>query len=50
MIKLKQEIQKFNLFIVDFLKRIKAEGVETSEAAQILARYAKGGEVSKEEM
>jgi hypothetical protein len=49
-IKLKQEIQKFNLFIVDFIKRIKAEGVETSEAAQILARYAKGGEVSKEEM
>jgi len=45
-----QEIKKFHQFLIDFLNRLKLEGAETSEAAQILARYAKGDEVSKEEM
>lgn len=43
-------MKKLNLAIVDFLKRLKQEGNETSEAAIILARYAKGEKVSKEDM
>lgn len=45
-----QEIKKFHQFLIDFIKRLKVESAETSEAAQILARYTKGEEVSKEEM
>ena len=43
-------MKKLNLAIVDFLKRLKQEGNKTSEAAIILARYAKGEKVSKEDM
>ena len=43
-------MKKLNLAIVDFLKRLTQEGNETSEAAIILARYAKGEKVSKEDM
>jgi hypothetical protein len=43
-------MKKLNLAIVDFLRRLKQEGNETSEAAIILARYAKGEKVSKEDM
>ena len=45
-----KKIQQLNDFIIDFLKRLKKEGNETSEAAVILSRYAKGEEVSKEDM
>lgn len=45
----KKEIEKLNQFIIDFLKRLKKEGLETSEAAQILSRYATGKSVSKED-
>jgi hypothetical protein len=44
------QVNRLNDIILDFLKRIKKEGSETSEAAIILARYAKGEEVSKEDM
>lgn len=44
------QVNRLNDFIVDFLKRLKKEGSETSEAASILARYAKGDKVSKEDM
>jgi hypothetical protein len=44
------QVNRLNDLIVDFLKRLKKEGNETSEAAIILARYAKGEKVSKEEM
>lgn len=44
------QVNRLNDFIVDFLKRLKKEGSETSEAAIILSRYAKGEEVSKEDM
>jgi hypothetical protein len=47
---MKKELTKLNLAIIDFLKRLKQEGNETSEAAIILSRYAKGENVSKEEM
>lgn len=46
---MKIEIEKLNQFIIDFLKRLKKEGLETSEAAQILSRYAMGKPVSKED-
>jgi hypothetical protein len=36
--------------ILDFLRKIKKEGSETSEAAKILKRYASGEKVSKEDM
>lgn len=45
-----KKIQQLNDIIIDFLKRLKKEGNETSEAAVILSRYAKGEEVSKEDM
>lgn len=41
---------RLNVTIVDFLKRLKKEGAETSEAAKILSRYASGEKVSKEDM
>ena len=44
------QVNRLNDIILDFLKRIKKEGSETSEAVIILARYAKGEEVSKEDM
>ncbi len=44
------QVSRLNDLIVDFLKRLKKEGNETSEAAIILSRYAKGEEVSKEDM
>ncbi len=44
------QVNRLNDIILDFLKKIKKEGSETSEAAIILARYAKGEEVSKEDM
>lgn len=44
------QVNRLNDFIIDFLKRLKKEGNETSEAANILARYAKGEDVSKEDM
>lgn len=44
------QVSRLNDLIVDFLKRLKKEGSETSEAAIILSRYAKGEEVSKEDM
>jgi hypothetical protein len=44
------QVNRLNDLIVDFLKRLKKEGNETSEAAIILSRYAKGEKVSKEEM
>ena len=45
-----KKIQHLNYIIIVFLKRLKKEGNETSEAAVILSRYAKGEEVSKEDM
>ena len=46
---MKKEIDKLNLIILDFLIRLKEEGHETSEAAQILARYTKGEKISKKD-
>lgn len=48
--KINNELRKLNDFIVDFLRKLKKEGTETSEAAAILKRYAMGKKVSKEEM
>jgi hypothetical protein len=48
--KINNELRKLNDFIVDFLRKLKKEGAETSEAAAILKRYAMGKKVSKEEM
>ena len=48
--KINNELRKLNDFIVDFLRKLKKEGTETSEAATILKRYAMGKKVSKEEM
>lgn len=44
------KFRKLNDLIIDFLSRLKQEGSETSDAAIILARYAKGEDVSKEDM
>ncbi|HPZ23893.1 MAG TPA: hypothetical protein PLC25_03535 [Bacilli bacterium] len=46
---MKKELTKLNLAIVDFLKRIKLQGYEKSEAAIILKRYAMGEKISKED-
>lgn len=46
---MKKELNRLNLAIVDFLKRLKQEGNETSEAAIILKRYAMGEKISKED-
>jgi len=47
--KIKLEMKKFRLFLIDFIERMKQEGEETSEAYKILIRYVKGEGVSKEE-
>jgi len=41
---------KINFAIIDFLKKLKNEGKETSKAAYILKRYASGEKVSKQDM
>ena len=44
------KFKKLNTLIIDFLKRLKNEGSKTSDAAVILSRYARGENVSKEDM
>jgi hypothetical protein len=46
---MKERIDKLNLTILDFLIKLKREGNETSEAAIILSRYAKGEKISLED-
>ena len=46
---MKERIDKLNLTILDFLVKLKREGTETSEAAIILSRYAKGEKISPED-
>ena len=46
---MKERIDKLSLTILDFLVKLKKEGYETSEAAIILSRYAKGEKISKED-
>jgi hypothetical protein len=48
--KINKKVDKLNKLIITFLKNLKKEGQETSDAAHILKRYALGEKVSKEEM
>ena len=43
------QVNRLNDVILDFLRRLKKEGMETSEAANILSRYARGENISKED-
>lgn len=47
---MKKKINNLSLIIIDFLNKLGEEGKKTSEASIILARYAKGDKVSKEDM
>jgi hypothetical protein len=46
---MKERIDKLNLTILDFLVKLKRQSAETSEAAIILSRYAKGEKISLED-